>query len=85
MKNEMFNDDSRYREAATMIDEQTNRALRDIFKFWIQEGYCARQISHVMLLAVHDLELESILFNEKGIKIEKVTKEKTSESCDAST
>jgi hypothetical protein len=78
MKKEMFDDDSRYREAGTIIDEQTNRALRDIFKFWVQEGYCARQISHIMLLAVHDLELESVLFNEKGINLEKSSEEKTS-------
>jgi len=68
MKKEMFNDDSRYNEAATAIDEQTNRALKDIFSFWIKEGYCARQISHIMLLAVHDLELESILYNDEKVK-----------------
>jgi len=65
MKKEMFDNNGRYGEAAGMIDVQTIKALKDIFKFWINEGYCARQISHIMLLAVHDIELESVLFNEQ--------------------
>lgn len=65
MKKIMFNDNDRYGGAAGQIDEQTNVALRDIFKFWVGEGYGARDISHVMLLAIHDLELESILFYNK--------------------
>jgi len=65
MKKVMFNDDGRYGEAARIIDEQTNTALRIIFEFWVKEGYGPRDISHVMLLAVHDLELESVLFYDK--------------------
>ena len=75
MKKVMFNDDDRYGEAATIIDEQTNAALKTIFEFWLKEGYGPRDISHIMLLAVHDLELESVLFYDKekeekcGIKL----------------
>jgi len=61
----MFNDEDRYGVAAGQIDEQTNAALKTIFKFWFDEGYSARDIAHVMLLAVHDLELESVLFGKK--------------------
>ena len=70
MKKVMFNDDDRYGEAAGMIDEQTNKALKIIFNFWLREGYRSRDISHVMLLAVHEIELESVLFYGKEKEIE---------------
>lgn len=65
MKNEMFNDDNKYNEAALIIDEQTNTALKTIFDFWVKEGYGPREISHVMIATVHEIELESVLFNDK--------------------
>jgi hypothetical protein len=65
MKKEMYNDDNRYNEDALIIDEQTNTALKTIFDFWIKEGYGPREISHVMMETVHEIELESVLFNDK--------------------
>lgn len=64
----MFNNDNRYNEAAVIIDEQTNTALKTIFDFWVKEGYGPREISHIMILTVHDLELESVLFNDEKVK-----------------
>jgi len=68
MKRNMFNENGRYKEAGIIINEQTYKALKPIFNYWLEEGYGPREISHIMLLATHDLELESVLFSDDKIK-----------------
>lgn len=61
---EFFDETNRYGEAAAMVDEQTYKALKPIFDFWIKEGYKVREISHLMSLSIFDIEMETILFSD---------------------
>jgi hypothetical protein len=58
----MFNEpDFTYGQAAQEIDQQTIRAIDQIFKFWVKEGYSPREIGYVMRNSIRDVELGNFL------------------------
>jgi hypothetical protein len=48
-------------EAGQDIDHMTVAAIRDIFEFWVKEGYSPREISQVMQGAIQMEELGAVL------------------------
>jgi hypothetical protein len=51
----------RYTTAALELNEETVRAIQSIFKSYVSMGYSPREISHIMLHAVMDIETEEVL------------------------
>jgi hypothetical protein len=53
-------------EAGRNVDSMTTEAVKDIFKFWLDEGYSPREISQVMQGAIQMEELVAVM--ETGAK-----------------
>ena len=60
MSKQMFNDDETYTKDATELSDVASNALRGLFKDFINLGYSAREISHVITGVVWELELCNI-------------------------
>ena len=60
----LYMSDSRMNIHGRELDEETNIALRDIFKKYLKKGYSPREIAHIMLGAVFELELQSVISSE---------------------
>lgn len=62
---ELFTETNRYSEAAAKLDHEALVLLRPLFQAYQDLGFNPRDISHILHLAVTDLELEFILQNDK--------------------
>ena len=61
MKKSLFIDGEKYSEDAFSLDKDVMAAMKPIMRKYREMGYSARQISHVINLAVYDLEIEVVL------------------------
>lgn len=61
MKNSLYNSDNRLTTEGTNLTIEVNKALRDIFSSYVAKGYSPREISHIMISDVMDLEYQSSL------------------------
>ena len=57
----LFNEDGRYSMDANAIEYKATAYLRPMFKFYVQEGYSPREISHLIMLASLTIEMEELL------------------------
>ena len=48
-------------EAGRNVDQMTTNVVKEIFKFWLDEGYSPREISQVMQVAVQMEELVAVM------------------------
>ena len=63
MKN-LYNDNEDYTAAASEVDRKVYDALKPIFDDFIKRGFSRREVSYTMQNAVHDLELNSLVFRD---------------------
>lgn len=54
-------EDSRYTPEAGDIDFRTSKLVESLFREYLDQGYCPREISKVMQDSISSLELEAIL------------------------
>ena len=54
-------EDQKLTEAACDLDEAATSCVSYLFRQYIAQGYPAREISHVILSAVFDLEIRAVL------------------------
>src|SRR5260221_2035736 len=54
-------EDQRYTEAACDLSEVTGNCVSYLFREYIQKGYPPREISHVIISAVFDIELRAVV------------------------
>ena len=57
----LYDKDYRYTEWATILGEQTENALTDIFTNFVDEGFSPREIAHIMCATVAQLELMEVI------------------------
>jgi hypothetical protein len=58
---ELYNKDFRYTDIAMQLDTEAGSAIAPIFKKYFEMGISPREISHLVILAVLELELQTIL------------------------
>lgn len=61
MKSLYRNEDWRYAPEAEDLDRTTNKAVRHIFQQYLDMGFNAREIAHIMCAAITDFELGAVL------------------------
>lgn len=57
----LFNKDARYVVDGTTLDINTFEALQPIFDAYIKMGHSPREIAHVMMLTIFDIECSAVL------------------------
>ena len=62
-------EDWRLTVAGEDLDRVTNQAVRHIFQQYLNDGYNAREIAHIMFGAITDLELCAVLDKDSSEKI----------------
>jgi hypothetical protein len=60
-KKSLYDKNDRYTYDASALSFDTNFVLKNIFKKYVNLGYSPREIAHIMITDVHDLELDAIL------------------------
>jgi hypothetical protein len=61
MKSMYREEDWRYTQEAEDLDRMTNKAVRHIFQHYLDMGFNAREIAHVICAVITDFELGAIL------------------------
>jgi len=61
MSKELFDENERYKEGASLIDIEVYNLLLPVFERLIKEGYKIRQIEYIMRASVLDISLDEIL------------------------
>lgn len=64
MNKHLFDQNDKYTQNATHLDYVVGRKLKVIVEDYLKQGYHIREITHVMLLTIFDLELNVILDND---------------------
>lgn len=69
MKKSLFDVNDRYEERAMLLDSEIAKALRPIFKKYIDQGYSIREIAAIASHTVLDLECDYVLDKSSQKKI----------------
>lgn len=57
----LYDENGKYTEDAMKLDRETNEAIDDLFNKYVADGYSPREISHVMMATVSEIELTLLL------------------------
>ena len=57
----LFDENERYTDTGSFIDQQISRKMREIAKKFEKEGYSIREIIHIMTMAALAVEWELLL------------------------
>lgn len=70
-----YSEKENYTEAAHIFEEELYTIVNNTFDRWINEGYSIRQISHLFMTYIFEVETDKLIDKKLGLKMDSHSKE----------